>query len=299
MKSTDFWDREVAAPTHVSWLEDAQVRDYVNTLMGGWPLDWFTGWLGSRRFDRALSIGCGTGALERDLIRRGLCRTVDAFDGSVTSLHAAIRAAKDEGALSRIRYFASDFNRPALPGNAYDVVFFHQSAHHVAKLEKLYRAVLGALRPDGLVYLDEYVGPSAPEWNQELLAPHQRVYERLDPSVRSFAAVTLPVKVDDPSEAFRSSEIESQLAVGFDTVARRPYGGTLLSVLFRDLRREAVTPELVRRLIETEKEWLTNGAASYYTLIVARPKSGWRKVLARAHYFLVPKLKRVLRMMLL
>ncbi|HUP48464.1 MAG TPA: hypothetical protein VNA04_06715 [Thermoanaerobaculia bacterium] len=81
-----FWDREVIETRHVSWLEHPLVRDYVNDVIGGWPMDWFERRLGRRRFERALSIGCGSGALERDVILRGICRRVDAFDGSVTSL---------------------------------------------------------------------------------------------------------------------------------------------------------------------------------------------------------------------
>jgi hypothetical protein len=53
-----------------------------------------------------------------------------------------------------------------------------------------------------------------------------------------------PILVDDPSEAIRSSEIVEQLGVGFDVVAFRPYGGTLLSVIYPFLRQERLTSEL-------------------------------------------------------
>ena len=41
-----FWDREIIEQQHVSWLEHPLVREYVNGLVGGWPLDWFQQWLG-------------------------------------------------------------------------------------------------------------------------------------------------------------------------------------------------------------------------------------------------------------
>ena len=119
------------------------VREYINSSLGEgtpvWPMDWLERVLKGRRFGRALSIGCGDGALERDLILRGLCQSVDAVDASLQSLHLARTAADAAGDHGRIRYFAADFNEPCLARSTYDIVFFQQSMHHVAKLEKLLR----------------------------------------------------------------------------------------------------------------------------------------------------------------
>jgi SAM-dependent methyltransferase len=296
----DFWDREITAQTHVSWMEDPLIREAINARIGGreepaWPIDWLDRWLAGRKFDRALSIGCGSGALERDLVKRGLCRVVDAFDGSPASLHIAQKTSVAEGLQRRIHYYAADFNEPALPSNHYDIVFFHQSAHHVAKLEKLFRRVLLSLKPGGLLYLDEYVGPSRHEWSEELLAPQQNAYLALAESLRTTERLALPIQEDDPSEAFRSGEIMEQLRIGFDVVAERPYGGTMLSVLYPALRRDALTPELVNRLIADEQRMLDAGALSFYTVVIAKPKRGVRKIAASLRYFTEPKVKRIAR----
>lgn len=289
-----FWDREIIAQEFGGWLDDLAIRHYVNALIGGdrmlWPVEWFERWLGGRTFERALSIGCGGGAFERGLVERGLCRHVDAFDASVTSLHLARKAAAAAGLGDRIRYFAADFNEPVLRGR-YDVVFFQQSAHHVAKLEKLYRALLRVLDPEGVIYLDEYVGPARTEWRDALIAPQRAVYASLPESIRRFERLAFPVMADDPSEAVRSSEIEPQLRVGFRIEERRPYGGTLLSLIVPCLRN--VPDGLVPRLIDEERRLLAAGAPSYYTLIVASPKRGFARVLASMTYWLAPKLKRI------
>lgn len=295
--ATSFWDREVVRRQHCSWLQEWWLREYANTLIGGdiplWPMDWFQRWLGGRTFERALTIGCGTGGLERDLVRRDLVRRIDAFDGSITSLAMASAEARAEGMQSRIRYFAADFNAPALPKATYDLVLFQESAHHVLRLEKLFHAVLRALKPDGLVYMDEYVGPSRFEWNDALMEPIRRVYDELDPSLRAVPFLDCPVMVEDPSEAVRSSEIEPQLAVGFDAVARRPYGGNLLSVIYPALT--SLPDEIRDHLIAEEQRWLAAGAPSFSVVLVARPKRGLRRLIAEASYWLVPKLKRIER----
>jgi SAM-dependent methyltransferase len=295
--ATSFWDREVVRKQHSSWLQEWWLREYANTLIGGdtalWPMDWLERWLRGRTFDRALTIGCGTGALERDLVRRNLVRSIDALDGSIASLAIARKLAADEQMQSRIRYFAADFNAPALPKATYDLVLFQESAHHVLRLEKLFHAVLRALKPDGLVYLDEYVGPSRFEWNDAMIEPYRRIYDALDPAVRTVEKLDCPIMIEDPSEAVRSSEIEPQLGVGFDILERRAYGGNLLSVIYPVLR--AMPDELRDQLIAEEQRWLAAGANSFSAILVARPKRGVRRMLANAHYWLVPKLKRIAR----
>ncbi|HUP44422.1 MAG TPA: hypothetical protein VM779_02810, partial [Thermoanaerobaculia bacterium] len=198
------------------------------------------------------------------------------------------------GTQHRIRYFAADFNEPVLPPDTYDLVLFHQSAHHVAKLEKLYRAILLSMKAPALLYLDEYVGPSRADWDDRTMRPHRRIYASLPAAVRQLEDLPYPIQADDPSEAIRSSEIERQLRIGFRTVARRPYGGTLLSVLFPVLRSEALSDALVQRLIDEERRLLHDGAPSYYSVIVAEPRRGAAAAWANLHYFAVPKAKRLL-----
>lgn len=279
-----FWDREVVAPTHSSWMEDPAIRESISRSIderGMWPVEWFESWLGGRRFRRGLSVGCGSGALERDLVKRGLVARVDALDGSMNSLKMARDLAAAEGFSSRIRYFAYDFNRAVLPWSTYDAVFIHQALHHVENLEILLRAVMMTLRRRGLLYLDEYIGPSRDDWNDELIAPHRAVFASIPAEERRSETLELPIQMDDPSEAIRSSEILRELQVGFHVAAVRPYGGNLLSVLFPNIN---AAPSTMHRLIDEEKKLLASGQESYYSVIVARPKRGLAKVLAWWRY---------------
>jgi SAM-dependent methyltransferase len=291
----NFWDREVLERQHTPWMGIDEVRTYLNELIGDgvalWPIEWLERWLGGRRFRRALSIGCGAGELERQLVARGLVEEIDAFDGSLVSLHLARQAADRLGYGDRIRYFAADFNEPVLPRRRYDAVFFHQSAHHVWKLEKLDRAVLRALKPDGIVYLDEYVGPSRDEWRDDLIAAQRAELAAVHPSLRLRDDLPYPIQEDDPSEAIRSSEIETQLRIGFDVVARRPYGGTLLSLVIPQLNVDKLSRADVVRLIDRERALLAGGMRSYYAILVARPKRGLAGWWASLRYFAEPKVR--------
>lgn len=300
LHSLCFWDAEVVARRHSDWMALPGVRPYLNTMIGGtvhdWPFNWFVKYLNGRRLPRALSIGCGTGALERDLIRRGICDRVDAFDGSTVSLVKARTEAVAEGYGDAIHYFAADFNEPVLPRAKYDAVFFHHSLHHVAKLEKLLRAVMLALGPDGLLYLDEYIGPSRTWWTDERFRRERAVFDELvPPHARVVPDLPLPIVYDDPSEGVRSGEIMEQLAVGFDVDELRGYGGNLLSVICPAVDWDRAPEGTLEKLMAEETALLRGGTPPYLAIVVATPKRGLAKRIASARYFTEPKLKRVIR----
>ncbi len=291
MSAENFWDREVVAPTHTSWMEHPRVREYILRSIarsdnGLWPVDWFVQWLAGRTFRRALSIGCGTGPFERDVVRKNLVDHIDAFDGSTNSLRIARDLAQREGMSSRIRYYAADFNVTSLPRDTYDVVFIHQALHHVAGLEKLLREVMFALRSDGILYLDEYIGPSRGDWNERRIAPHRRLFGSLPADARRTATLALPIQADDPSEAIRSSEIMARLRIGFDVREIRGYGGNVLSVLYPAVNFDRA-PAAIEALIAEERRILAAGEMPYYAVVVATPRRGLAARLASWRYRLL------------
>jgi SAM-dependent methyltransferase len=293
-----FWDKEVRHPTHSSWMAHPVVREYINELIsgnkGGWPFDWFQATYPNRRFSHGLSIGCGTGALERDVLRRGICDTLDAFDGSTVSLEIARSEAEAAGLADRIHYRTDDFNKTALPRSRYDIVFFHQSLHHVSRLERLLRQVLSALKPGGLVYLDEYVGPSRTYWNERRVACYRAIYQLLPPVIRFFPEFALPIQYDDLSEAIRSGEILSRLRIGYHIRQHRGYGGNVIAMMFPDIAVELLTDDLVEALIASDRSMIRSGAPSFHAIIVAEPKRGiLDRLVAICRYLAEPKLMRI------
>lgn len=270
------------------WLGEPRVRRRVNQRISGhpdqWPLDWLADTLRTDEpFQHALSLGCGTGPLERDLLRRDLCRSMLAIDLSPDLIELARQQAESEGLGDRVRYRVADLDRLTVadladsPGSTspqFDAVFFHQSLHHVAALESCLDVVATVLAPGGVLYLDEYVGPSRNEWDDEAMRAMREVYAELPETVRRAKQIRPPVDWRDPSEAVRSSAIASLVASRFDVVTRRDYGGNLLAFLYGNLRSDVVATEtgqaVLDELLDLEDEMLAAGAASYYAVILAR-----------------------------
>ena len=143
--------------------------------------------------------------------------------------------------------------------------------------------LLRALKPAGMLYLDEYVGPSRFDWNDSVLAPQQAFFSAIPEALRRVERIPFPIQADDPTEAIRSSAIEPAVRIGFDIAARRPYGGTLLSVVLPQLRSiDAALPYA----IGCERALLAAGVPSFYAVIVAVPKRGLRKLVALVAYAL-------------
>jgi len=308
-RAGEFWDREIDQQQYISWMADPTVREYINRSVdpekGEWPLDWFQRHLGNRRFRRGLSVGCGAGSFERDLIGRNLVERVIGVDASVHSLAISRAEAANAAMADRIHYAAIDFNRISFPSRGkVDFVAFHQSAHHVSTLEMAFAAILEGISDDGVLYLDEYVGPSRFEWNNHRLLIARGIYRSIPREFRTHDELPRPLAAADPSEAIRSSEILPLLHIGFDVEKVRGYGGNLLSLLFPNLKWRSIPDRhaLVPFLIEMEKEILRmRDVTPFHVVVVARPKQGnerekairrYRRSLSRFVFTLRRRLRR-------
>lgn len=244
-RAAQFWDenREKSRdPAY--WMAHPLCRQAINRRVSGspheWPLDWFKRVHAPAPFGRGASWGCGLGAFERSARRLDVVREIDAFDVSQASLADARREAEKEG-ISGIDYQFGNFDDPRLARRRYDIAFFHASLHHVSSLERLFRRLTFALKTGAAVYVDEYVGPSRGEWTREQLQLAQSLLDMLPPEGKLKSEIDLPIEMNDPSEAIRSSEIPRFLSDFFDVIEWKPYGGQVVDLVFPCLSAEWVS----------------------------------------------------------
>lgn len=282
------------------WMAHPLCRAAINRRVSGdpnvWPLTALGAFAG-RPLRRALSLGCGTGSLERTAMRLKMFGEIDAVDSSEASLHIARERASEEG-LEGIRYRRGDLNDLRLPRRAYDVIIFHQSLHHVVAIEKLLARVRLAIAPDGLLALDEWTGPSRDEWGHGQLARVRRMFQELPPEWRRWRELRDPIEHDDPSEAVRSSAILPAVRGLFEVLVERPYGGHIVPILMSQVVLAEIPPpvldQLVTRWLAIEDEDLARDPAlSFHTALVARPRTGIGGVAARGRAFLIRAGRRV------
>ena len=121
--------------------------------------------------ENCLSLGCGTGHIERKLAQLGAFAHCDAVDISSKSIEIAQQEAK-KLKINTINYTVNDINKMDFEENSYDAVWINSAMHHFSNLENICENVHKCLRPDGYIFLNEYIGPNRfqfPERQKEII----------------------------------------------------------------------------------------------------------------------------------
>jgi SAM-dependent methyltransferase len=292
----DYWAAERGSGKPYSWLQSPTLLSLLNRRVSGDPEVSTAAWFKQKFFpepaELCLSLGCGFGGFERAGIGIGISRKFHANDISAGAIEKARQAAAEAGMADKISYDVVDLDGDyTLPSATYDAIFAISSAHHVFQLEKLFRQCRAALKPGGLLFLDEYVGPSRFQTSPLATGIINRLLEALPRQYRQNLFSNDGSTIDhyrplpaghfekiDPSEAIRSGELISTLKMYFDVVEYRPYGGSIMHMLFSgiignfDETREIDAAFLKAISIFEEALEQIEAIQSDYAAVVARPR---------------------------
>jgi len=278
----------------LSWSGIRQVHLNHNYLVTGSRATYWVDWIRDhylRNGDAgdALSLGCGAGHLDRILSQQGFVfRSFTGIDISGPAVdHARVQAAAIALAPS-VQYLTADLNVCQLQERRYDFIYFFQSLHHIEALEHLLGQCRRALRPGGVLMVNEFVGPSRFQWTDCQIAEANRALEALPESLRrdrlrggiktEVVRPSVQQMIDyDPSEAVRSGEIETVLKASFDVFAEWNWGGTVNHLVFQDIAAnfdpaDPLHQEVVESLIGSENALIKAGRLpSDFKVFLARP----------------------------
>ena len=265
------------------WLANSEIRAASNVRITGdpgkWPTDWLRDQLGSHApLSEALSIGCGTGAFERDIAAKGIVRHVSGIDVAAEPLQRAKELAVAAGLDDTIAYRREDaIALLQRSPNTYDGIFFHASLHHFDDPRLLLSLAASALKPGGFLYLDEYVGPSRDEWSWRDLVVPNVAYYLLSRHSRRARIVRSPINREDPTEAIASSQILGAFREVFPDAKVVGYGGNLLATIYPNLERP-ISISTIRRLISLEN-FVLRFARPFYVVALGRRADGLRTMI--------------------
>jgi len=199
-------------------------------------LPWFADTYVPEPFCCGISLGCGSGFLEREAVRLNIVRHMTGIDIAPGRLKKAAELSES----LPIEYRRQNINAISLSENSLDFAMCKTILHHINKLEHVLAELKKALRPGALLYVDEYIGPARFQFQEKVLriadqalalipAPLRRLeynrweiktkINRIDPGI---------VIAADPSEAIRSDEINGLLKKFFTVVEAHGTGGALL-----------------------------------------------------------------------
>jgi 2-polyprenyl-3-methyl-5-hydroxy-6-metoxy-1,4-benzoquinol methylase len=107
-------------------------------------------------FDRGLTLGCGTGRCERELLSRGVCRNFHGIDLSESAIDMARQIAKEQSL--PLTYEVADLNSVQLPEEQFDLVVAQTCLHHVLFLEHVADQIWRSLKSDGYLWIHDFIG---------------------------------------------------------------------------------------------------------------------------------------------
>jgi SAM-dependent methyltransferase len=297
---SEFWAKASAPDyraqhTRTNWMGHIEVGRHINRACTDsaervWVEYFRETYLAGRRAASVLNLGCGEGALERDLVARDFADSYTGYDLSGPCIERANDTVGREH--PRARFVQADLNHVELPRGEFEVAFFSHSLHHIERLEHLCEETRAALQPGGFLLVNEFIGPTRMQWTQKQMSICNRLLDALSESLR-LDVTRLPERVPkapvarlshaewlrcDPSECVRSADIIPVLTQSFEILERRDFGGTVLQKMLENVvgnfdEANDDHSTIIRLLITFESMLIEEGVLpSDFTFIIARPR---------------------------
>lgn len=142
-----------------------------------------------------LSLCCGFGSIERRFMTKlNSVEHCTGLDLSPGALEVARTRAKEQN-LQNITYETADLNNYPWQKNKYDLVIANGALHHLKSLEKVFEGIKYTLKPGGMLYACEYVGPTYQDYDIRQLELINACSYLVPKELRARRA--LPVNIDN------------------------------------------------------------------------------------------------------
>ena len=158
------WEHTESPPSN--WWDITEVRKRWNLLVSGDSEVGFPEYASAKHLAgmqdlTALSIGCGTGHNELDWARLGKFQKLEGIDVSRQRISAARKAAVSERLDSIPHFRIGDIHDLNYANESYDVILAIQAMHHFSPLRPLLENLSGLLKPNGLLFANEFCRPES------------------------------------------------------------------------------------------------------------------------------------------
>ncbi len=166
------------------------------------------------KFEHGLTLGCGAGRCERELVQNGICQSFHGVDISENAIATAREIAKEQNL--PLTYEVADLNFVKLPEKKFDLVVAQTCLHHILFLERVAEQVGRSLRSSGYLWIHDFIGETQGQYESkrlaivnQLLAALPEKFRRNKITGRLVTEIKRPEPghLDSPFESIRSSEI--------------------------------------------------------------------------------------------
>lgn len=199
-------------------------------------------------FKTAISVGCGNAFKEIHLLKSGLVDHFDLFELSEARIEQGVRRAEKFELSSRLQFHQQDAFEYATEANSYDLVHWNNSLHHMFDVDQAVSWSHSVLKPNGVFYMDDFVGPDRLQWSDTVLDLNSRIRmalsdHYLQSPFKDKKLVSQSMRrpnrrkliAQDPSEAVQSSLIIDSVKKHFPDAKLIDTGGAVYTMALSDI----------------------------------------------------------------
>ena len=221
------------------------------------------------------------------LLRDGIVQHFDLYELADTRIAAGREMAKKQQLAYEAHFIQGDAFQLANEPEQYDLVHWNNALHHMLNVEAAIEWSWKILKPGGLFYMDDFVGPTRFQWTRQMrlaaTAVRQSLSDRLlvNPRKPTTMLTRVVKKVDpeklrqaDPSEAADSGRILECVKRRFATADIILTGGVIYHLALSDLLANFTEDEdlpLLQRLLEVDDMCAAMGETHYATALALKP----------------------------
>ncbi len=237
---------------------------------------------------KLLSVGCGVGNREIRFAESGIFEEVIGIDLSFDLIEEAQKKVLNKK-LKNIWFKQADFYKYHLESNYFDIILFHSSLHHFKQIDQIAKRISEALKTNGLLILNEYIGKNRLQFSKDRLSEMNKLLKTIPKEYKSrhltgftkkriYSPGLIRMIVSDPSEAVESETIQPVIHNHFDIIEEKKIGGDLLMMVLKDIAYHFVDPDdktskdVLYKLFEEEDRYLKNTKYADFIFGVYRKK---------------------------
>jgi SAM-dependent methyltransferase len=293
-KIGDYWSSQYSATSRLitRWWDSDYIVQRINRSICGEPLPGLSSGLHRLAmqyfaeqvpFARGVSVGCGLGSKERNVLEIGLVEHFTLFELSSVAVERGRMQAAEAGLSERMTFRMEDGLQAETREGVYDLVYWNNSLHHMFDVKTALEWSWRVLRKGGVLLMDDFVGPTRMQWSDQLLAINTSMRQALSPRYlrdparpdqmlstvveRPSAAAIVSA---DPSECVDSVNILPQLTRIFPELWIKRTGGGIYHLGLNDVLHNIVAAQdyvLLEKLLEIDDQCAEMGETHYAVAI--------------------------------
>lgn len=291
-KAAQHWSKISSTPQiRKRWWQSKSIIRHINKVVCGEPINGFGAGLkklaktkiSNRKLKRGISIGCGNGAKEMVLIEQGIVEFFDLFEISEVRVAQGKDLAYKKGLDNKIKFHTHDPFKLDLK-NSYDLVYWDNSLHHMLNVDDAVKWTYEVLRSQGMLLMDDFVGPSRFQWTDRSMEFASKIREILpekylknpdNPSKLLSRKILRPnIKTliqHDPTEAADSDRIIPSILKYFPNADLKFTGGCIYHLALNDVLANIDEEEdsILLELILLTDEALSYIGENHYAVCIA------------------------------